>query len=657
MLNKISAFILAAVLLSGMTTNTNPSLQTPVNPGSIASIITQYRMQIPARMQQANVPGLAIAVVNDQGILWSEGFGYTDWDRRTPVTADTLFSIQSMSKSFTATAVMFAAQDGLVDLDTPITTSLPNFHVHSIFEEHPEQKITLRMLLSHTAGLVHEAPVGGNSDLPGHTFEEHIASISDTWLRSPVGTHYDYSNLGIDLAGYILQVRSGMPFTQYVQEKVLTPLGMASSRLDINQVRATPGRAIGYGLFPLRPPIGWLLIPSGGVWTTANDMARYLQFHINSGALGGTRLLRQDLAETMYTPPNPAASTAEYALGISVNDNQGTRCLQHGGGGFGFNSYMVWYPELKLGVVVLANAEGDNLVSQLTSDVLTDIIHDDLPVYHARASIKPAVQPAYGPIVNGPALLTDSALSDLIASKALPLDAAARLRRQALAGDYVVTKWGIPIGIAQVRVNNGTLTGTVLGQTSALTEVHPGLFFDPQGISYDMNRPATDAPNLPLIKIDPQLLPFRMAFYGLCGLVFLSSLFFWPVRAMVRRIRVKKTIPSFVAVPPADRRWLPWSIAVAILAGLASLFDLFCLTAEAIVPNLAYVPWPRPWADLLWWQFAGLNLPFASLLLAAGVVLLAGLAIKNRAWGCPLRIYYSLVAVTLLIFNLVLIII
>ena len=113
-------------------------------------------------MQKDNIPGLAIAVVDDQNILWDEGFGYTDWDRQTPVTPSTLFSIQSMSKSFTATAAMFAAQDGLVDLDAPITTYLPNFHVHSIFEEHPEQKMTLRILLSHTAGFPHDAAYGGN---------------------------------------------------------------------------------------------------------------------------------------------------------------------------------------------------------------------------------------------------------------------------------------------------------------------------------------------------------------------------------------------------------------------------------------------------------------------------------------------------------------
>jgi len=360
----------------------------------ISALIAKFRQEIPGLMQSDNVSGLAIAVVDDQGVLWSEGFGYTDWDRKTKVTADTLFSIQSMSKSFTATAAMFAAQDGLVDLDAPINTYLPDFHIHSIFEEHPEQKITLRMLLSHTAGLVHEAPVGGNSDLPGRTFEEHIASISDTWLKFPVGTSSSYSNLGIDLAGYILQVVSGMPFTQYAKEKVLDPLGLMSSTLNIGRVRATPGRAVGHTMVPLSPPIGWLLIPSGGVWTTASDMARYLRFHINEGALDGTRLLRENLAETMYTPPNDAAGLAEYALGVGVSNQPGTRELQHGGGGFGFNSNMIWYPELKLGAVVLTNAEPADLCVQLPGEILGKIVSSDYHLYREREATAIPVPPA-----------------------------------------------------------------------------------------------------------------------------------------------------------------------------------------------------------------------------------------------------------------------
>ncbi len=152
MLKKIFALCSVVILLCGMAFTPAPNPSSSIPSDDIADIIEQYRPEILLQMQQNRIPGLAIAVVDDQNILWEEGFGYTDWDNRIPVTPNTLFSIQSMSKSFTATAAMFAAQDGLVDLDAPITTYLPDFHVNSIFEEQPEQKITLRMLLSHTAG-------------------------------------------------------------------------------------------------------------------------------------------------------------------------------------------------------------------------------------------------------------------------------------------------------------------------------------------------------------------------------------------------------------------------------------------------------------------------------------------------------------------------
>jgi CubicO group peptidase (beta-lactamase class C family) len=164
------------------------------------SVIDKYRTLIPQEMRKQHIPGMAITIVDNNQVVWSEGFGFTDWDHKTPVTADTPFSIQSMTKSFTAAAVMLAVQEGLLDLDTPISKYLPDFHVNSIFEERPEDKITLRHLLSHTAGFTHDAPVGNNNDFDAGTWQEHISSISNTWLLFPVGTRYNYSNDGIDLA-------------------------------------------------------------------------------------------------------------------------------------------------------------------------------------------------------------------------------------------------------------------------------------------------------------------------------------------------------------------------------------------------------------------------------------------------------------------------
>ncbi len=652
MLKKIFALCLAVILLYGTACTPAPNPSSSVASDDIADIIAKYRQEIPQRMQQENVPGLAIAVVDDQNILWAEGFGYTDWDRRTPVTPNTLFSIQSMSKSFTATAAMFAAQDGLVDLDEPITTYLPDFHVNSIFEEHPEQKITLRILLSHTAGFVHEAPYGGNYDHPAYLFEKHIASISDTWLKFPVGTRYSYSNLGIDLAGYILQVRSGMLFIQYVQEKVLDPLGMKDSTLDVKRIRANPTRAIGHTMGnPLRPPVDFLLIPSGGVWTTAADMARYLQFHINKGALNGTRLLGEDLAETMYTPPNVPAHY--YAQGIIVTTDHGTRRFEHGGGGFGFNSDMIWYPELKLGAVVLCNAELSNdFVYRLNKEILDSIIANAPEVYAQRARSAVLVEPAYLPDKKGN-ILFDAALQRLIWSKALPEEPSTVKRRDALVGTYMIL--GVD-EMAEIRDPNGTLTISYWGSTDTLTEVEPGLYFSPYGDAVDFRGRIPTYSNIRLGKIDIRTGLLYIAFYTACGLVFLSAVFYWPLRTMIRRFRRKSTAMGAVAIHALPG---PWQVLTGRLSALASLFSLVYLALIALTPNmvytLAYIPWPRPYVDLLWWQIALLSLPFVSLLLAVIIALLVGPGLRVHTGGRAIRFYYLIVAMALLAFNLTII--
>jgi len=121
----------------------------------------------------------------------------------------------------------------------PITTYLPDFTVHSAFEAHPERHITLRMLLGCTAGFTHEAPLGNNYEPEVGDFEAHVRSISDTWLRFPVGTGEAYSNLGFDLAGRILEQVSNKPFSQVLHDSLLAPLGMDRSSFDRARVHAS----------------------------------------------------------------------------------------------------------------------------------------------------------------------------------------------------------------------------------------------------------------------------------------------------------------------------------------------------------------------------------------------------------------------------------
>ena len=348
-----------------------------------SSIIESFRKSIPKLMRDQRVPGLAAAVVTGSKILWLEGFGYTDWDKKIPVTQDTLFSIQSMSKNFTAAAVLKAVEEGLLDLDTPISEYIPEFTVKSRFEEKPQDKITLRLLLSHQAGFTHEAPVGNNF-VPGG-FEEHIRSISRTWLRFPVGQRYSYSNLGIDLAGWILQTQSGLPFHEYVKKKLLDPMGMEASTFNMKKIKADSRRAAGHDGSGSALPVEIPMIPSGGFYSNAAELAGWVQWHLNGGKIDSKPFIAAGLFQQMYDIPNRLPhQTSGYGLGTGIRLNHNSLRFGHGGGGFGFLSAMNWYPEWNLGAVLLANCSSHDFQHSLINSILDRFLEAQLGSLPAR---------------------------------------------------------------------------------------------------------------------------------------------------------------------------------------------------------------------------------------------------------------------------------
>jgi CubicO group peptidase (beta-lactamase class C family) len=343
-------------------------------PPNLRPLIDRERKNILAAMEKEAIPGVAVCLIYEGKPAWIEGFGVTDLHSNRPINLDTIFSIQSTSKNITATAIMLAVQRGLLDLDKPITAYLPDFAVHSRFEATPERKITLRHLLSHRAGFTHEAPIGNNYDPTFASFEAHVHSISQTWLRFPVGERYRYSNLGFDLAGYILQTASSMPFAQCVKTMIFDPLGMsdttAATDIYVGRTNRAIGHQMGYESVPLRIP----LIPSGGVYTSARDMAAYCAFHLGKGKVGEKPLLDQSLWNEMHS----FSQSGSYSLGIGGGElrfgDTDIWMLTHSGGGFGFGSQFRFYPQAKLAWVALFNRPvnaGYQLGGRLTDEILT----------------------------------------------------------------------------------------------------------------------------------------------------------------------------------------------------------------------------------------------------------------------------------------------
>lgn len=358
-----------------------------------SSVIRELKQSIPAEMEKNTIPGLSIALVDGDDSVWAEGFGYTDLTTKHKVTRDTLFSLQSISKTCTATGFMIAADKGLVTLDDPLKKHYPGFRVNSRFGEREADKITFRHLLSHRSGLTHHASIGNAFSNMECTFEEHVESISDSWLKFPVGERYSYSNLGIDLAGYALQLVSGVPFPQFMKEELLDPIGMADSTYDQRYVRSSCVFAKGHSDEYEEPPDLIPMVPAGGLFSTARDMAKFVSFHLSRGKINGKHLLDQNLLEEMYKPQFPATGQLTgHGLGILQGLDSGIRFLHNSGNGYGYATYHMWYPEPNIGLVILTNQNNQNVHQTITYRALNKM--QELKCGHVKEEKSPnPVQP------------------------------------------------------------------------------------------------------------------------------------------------------------------------------------------------------------------------------------------------------------------------
>lgn len=362
-------------------------------PMRVDEVVTDLDRRIPELLTEHDLPGLAVGVCDSSGVLWVGAYGAKTTATPGPVTPKTIFSVQSCSKMYTATVVMLAVQRGLVDLDEPIVSYLPKFTVNSWFEPAPQTEITLRHLLSHTAGFTHEAPVGSNFLVGRESFAAHCDSIRDTWLRFPVGHHYEYSNLGIDLAGYVVQRVSGLPFHETARRWLFEPLGLDRTTFNQFEIARDDDRAIGHDRDFHKVPLRIPMVPAGGVYTSVEDACRFAWFYL----AGGASVLEKGLVEQMGQIPFPApGQTHGYGLGISLSLKEGLEVRGHNGGGFGFLADYIWATDHGIGVVVLTNSVDHPLQGQLALRILHDLT--DRQPCPASPAATPAPRPHAAPI-------------------------------------------------------------------------------------------------------------------------------------------------------------------------------------------------------------------------------------------------------------------
>jgi len=315
---------------------------------------------IETEMQAQRLPGLALGIVQGDQILHLKGFGIADPSGRE-VTPQTPFIIGSLSKSFTALAVMQLVEDGKVELDAPVQRYLPWFRVA---DETASAQITVRHLLYQTSGLSTKTgrSFQGSGDTSDGALEQAVRKLSEVELTGPVGTAHQYSTVNYSILGLIVQIVSGQSYESYIQENIFDRLEM--DRSFTSQDEAQPqGLATGYHYafgvpMAVDLPYNRGLLPAGYLISSAEDMAHYLIAQLNDGRYADATLLSPDGMLETHDPAVPTGVTdTSYGMGWFVGPINGIPAIHNQGETFNSHANMVLLPDSQWGIVVLINGE------------------------------------------------------------------------------------------------------------------------------------------------------------------------------------------------------------------------------------------------------------------------------------------------------------
>ncbi len=328
------------------------------------AILQEFEDALTADVGADAVGGIAAGVVVDGDLVWAKGFGWADREARVPMAPSAISRTGSISKTVTAFLLMRLVDQGVVGLDDPVVRHLPEFdEVRDLPEGAPE--VTLRMLASHTAGLVRE-PENREEMTSGplHLWEERVVqSLPNTAYDSIPGDRYQYSNIGFGTLGLALSRAAGAPFMELVEREIFVPLGMTGSTFAAVGSELEPRLAAGYvngrdGQIDADAPRSehagrGYKVPNGGVYSTVADLGRFL------GAIAGVpglRVLTEESRREMVATQTPESPDEGYGLGLSIATlDDGTRLVGHGGSVAGYTAYMTVDPDSGVGVVLLRN--------------------------------------------------------------------------------------------------------------------------------------------------------------------------------------------------------------------------------------------------------------------------------------------------------------
>ena len=336
---------------------------------------------VKAEMQRQHLPGLSLVVIKDQKIVKVQGYGLANVELNVPATPETVYKIGSVSKQFIATGIMMLVHEGKLKIDDPVSQYL---------EGTPEtwKPITIRHLLTHTSGIVREAP--GFDPMKIQNDADVIKTAYPLPLRFTPGERYEYCNVGYFTLAEIIRKVSGKSWGDYLGERLFKPLGMNATRTtDMRDL--VPNRANGYvwrdGKFQ-NAPVYLALRPSGAFLSTVVDLAKWEE------AIAKEKVLKQSVFDQMWTPVKlNDGKTGPYGFGWQLDDVAGHKLINHGGSLPGFRAQYARFVNDKVTVIVLTNGDNANAFS-IARGVANVYIPGLLPVRNV-ARVDPKVLDTY----------------------------------------------------------------------------------------------------------------------------------------------------------------------------------------------------------------------------------------------------------------------
>lgn len=363
-----------------------------------------------AWLSDNRIPGAAIAVVDGTDVLYADGFGARTLDENTPATPDTLFGIGSCTKSFTATAIMQLVEAGDIALADPVDDYLPHL------ADAPGDPITVEELLTHTSGMPDdgqasplvsravgeghiEVPLSGDAD-----FRRHVEESTDR--RVVDRDEFFYYNSGYTMLGKIVETVTGQSFATYVDDRILSPLGMERSTFhredfENDQDRMTPYLKQEDTTIQSEFPFDPLLHPTGGLISSVRELGAFIRMFIEDGAIGDRRILSADSVAAMTEPVGSFGTYYDgqevgYGYGLIIEDYLGDRVVGHGGTITVSHAWFGYLEEAELGVALACTTRPEVHIWRTGMAVLALLQGEQPEVVHPHYRLKAALESATG---------------------------------------------------------------------------------------------------------------------------------------------------------------------------------------------------------------------------------------------------------------------